>query len=137
MRLRYITLHERSVRSSLGSEPTEHELLLAARKLFNRLKRIKAVKAAVEKTGNIIFRLDLIGTPEVHFTIIMRNNKLSFSTERIAPDLAVGLHKKWFIELINQPNHPNPKQIFDNVQLRKGNVHQFKRFKSIWLECIC
>lgn len=136
MRQKHKTIHEKTTRDVSTQEPTEKELLKEAREMFNRMKRRESVKNASAKTNEVIIGFDLIGTPEVSFAIIMGNNELSFTTERLLPDLAVGIHKEWFIKLIRQPNHTNPKVILDNICLRKGNVRDFKRFKSMCLEAL-
>ncbi len=136
MRKKYKTIHEKTTRDGSTQDPTEKELIKEARKMFSRMKRRKTVKMVAEKIGDVAIRFDLIGTPEVSFAVIMGNNELKFSTDRMPPDLAVGIHKEWFIKLVNQPNHTNPKIIMDNICLRKGNVRDFKRFKSVCLETL-
>ncbi|MDI6917440.1 MAG: hypothetical protein QMC80_06550 [Thermoplasmatales archaeon] len=136
MKRKHKTIHEKTTRAASIQDPTEKELIKKARKMFNRMKRRKSVQRKAERADDIIIKFDLIGTPEVSFAVIMGNNELKFSTDRLSPDLAVGIHKKWFIKLIEQPNHSNPKVIMDNICLRKGNVRDFKRFKSICLETL-
>ncbi len=123
----YKTIHNRKKRSKKGKKVTEELLLSRAQEMFERMSKEKFVRDMARRFDNISIRVDLVGTPEVSFVLAVQKGKLKFLTEHMYTDMAVGIHKEYFLELLENPlEFGNMKVIHNNVIFRKGIVKMFK-----------
>jgi len=134
---KYRIIHERRSRTGAVTALSEKELMAKARKIFHKMKRRQVIKRIVAEMGNTSIRFDLMGIPETSFYIGINDGELKFSTDKIFPNLAVGIHKEYFAKLVeNPPQLGSVETIIDNISLRKGRVREFKRLKSILLSTV-
>ncbi|MFH1239918.1 MAG: hypothetical protein V1672_01770 [Candidatus Diapherotrites archaeon] len=114
-------------------ELSEKRLLANARKVFQKIRRRKKTKELASLLPDTAIRIDLVGSPEVSFMLLIKNGKIGFSTKRTAARLAIGIHKELFLKLIkNPPKTGNLKiALFDNIFLRKGPIREFRWLKAI------
>ena len=113
---------------------TEKELIRKARMMFQRMKKRRAVKEAVAGLQDISIRFDLIGhAPEVRFVLAIEDGELRFITDRVYADLAVGIQREYFLELIERPPGRCGKRLLSNIFLRNGAVGDFKRLKPVFM----
>jgi len=135
-------LHVRTSRGKLSAnkkrELSEKQLLAKARKAFQRIKRRKNTKELVSLLPDTTIRIDLVGSPEVSFMLLIRQGKIGFSSKRTATRLAVGIHKELFIKLIKKPLRTGNLKIalFDNIFLRKGPIREFQWLKPILVQIL-
>lgn len=115
-------------RKKRGKERTvkNDKLLEQAEIMFNNVKKEKFVSDLAKSFDDLSIRIDLIGTPEASFIIANKNGKLKFIKERIPTDMAVGIHKEYFHELMkNPPRFGNMNFVYNNIIFRKGVVKLF------------
>lgn len=113
---------------------TEKELLNEARRMFQRAKEKHAVKEAVAGLRDISIRFDLVGkAPEVSFVLAIEDGRLRFITDRVDTDLAVGIQREYFLELIERPPRWRGRKLLSNIFLRNGIVKDFKRLKPLFM----
>ena len=135
-------LHARTSRGRLPAnkkrELSEKRLLAKARKVFQRFKRRKNTRELVSLLPDTAIRIDLVGSPEVSFMLLIKDGKIGFSSKRKAARLAIGIHKQLFSKLIkNPPKTGNLKiALFDNIFLRKGPVREFRWLKPILVQVL-
>jgi len=135
-------LHARKRRGKVSSkrkrELSEKRLLASARKVFQKISRRKKTKELVSFLPDTAIRIDLVGSPEVSFMLLIKNGKVGFSSKRTPARLAVGIHKELFSKLIkNPPKTGNLKiALFDNIFLRKGPVREFRWLKPILVQIL-
>lgn len=135
-------LHVRKGRGRLSAskkrELSEKQLLAKARKVFKRIERRKNTKQLVSLLPDTAIRIDLVGSPEVSFMLLIRDGKIGFSTKRTAARIAVGLHKELFSGLIEKPPKTGNLKIalFDNIFLRKGPVREFQWLKPLLIQIL-
>lgn len=135
-------LHPRTKRGEISSikrnELSEKELLAEARKLFQRIKKRKKVIQLVPYLPNRAIRVDLVGFPEVNFTISINKGKLAFSSKRTNVDLAIGIHKNLFLKLTRDKllNAGTLTNVVDSVFLRKGPIREFRMLKPLLMQII-
>ncbi|MBU4501468.1 MAG: hypothetical protein KKA79_02670 [Nanoarchaeota archaeon] len=123
----YRTIHDKEERGKKKRRLSEELLISKAEEVFERMSKEKFIRDLAKRLDNISIRIDLIGTPETSFIIAVKKGKLKFLTEHIYADMAVGIHKKYFLELLeNPPEFGNMKIIHNNIIFRKGRVKLFK-----------
>lgn len=132
-------LHGRTKRGTLSSneeiELSEEELLAKAKKLFQRIKRKKNIQELVPYLPDTSIRIDLVGSPEVSFMLLVKKGKLCFSSERMNARLAIGIHKQLFLKIVENPQKiGNLHALLDNIFLRKGPVREFQWLKPILMQ---
>ncbi|MBI5073533.1 hypothetical protein HZA99_06975 [Candidatus Woesearchaeota archaeon] len=139
---KYQILHPRKKRNKLSSKKElalqKESLLKKAKELFVHMKKNHVVKQHVLVIKDMSIRIDLIGVPQVSFTIALMNSKLHFITDKIDTDMAIGMHKDFFLRLTdNPPQYGNMKiQLFNNIFLRRGNVLMFHCMKPILVNAL-
>ncbi len=139
---KYQTLHPRKKRNKLSSKKEQalqkEALLKKAKELFARMKKNHVVKQHVLLIKDMSIRIDLIGVPQVSFTIALINSKLNFITDKIDTDMAIGIHKDFFLKIVdNPPQYGNMKiQLFNNIFLRRGNILMFQCMKPILVNAL-
>jgi len=135
-------LHARKHRGKLSAnkkkELSEKYLLAKARKVFQKIKRRKNTKEAVSLLPDTAIRIDLVGSPEVSFMILIRKGKLSFSSKKTNARLAIGIQKELFLKLIKKPLRTGNLKLalFDKIFLRKGPIREFQWLKPILLQIL-
>ena len=131
---KYKTIHDRKKRGGREKRSlSEKALLEKAQKLFNSVSKEKIVRDLAKSFGNMTLRVDLVGTPEVSFIIAVQNRKLKFVTDKLYTDMAIGIHKEYFLELVkNPPELGNMNIIYNNIIFRKGVVKMFKRSRPLF-----
>lgn len=123
----YRIIHDRKKRGKNKRGLSKNLLLSKAKEMFERMNKEKFVRDMAKKFNNLSIRVDLIGTPEVSFVLAVQNGKLKFLTEQVYSDIAVGIHKEYFLELLkNPPQFGNMKLVHNNIFFRKGRVKMFK-----------
>lgn len=128
----YRTIHDKKKRGRRRRKITEELLLSKAREMIERMNKEKFVRDMAKRFEDLSVRIDLIGTPEVSFVLAARKGKLKFLTDHVYADMAVGIHKEYFLELLkNPPEFGNMKIIHNNIIFRKGMVKLFKYFKPL------
>lgn len=128
----YKTIHNKKKRGRKRKEITEELLLSRAREMFERVNKEKFVRDLAKRFENLSIRVDLVGTPEVSFILAVQKGKLKFLTDHMYTDMAVGVHKEYFLELLeNIPEFGNMKVIHNNIIFRKGRVKIFKYAKPL------
>lgn len=133
----YRVLYERKARGNSRTF-SEKYLLRKAEEIFNRIKDKEGIRQEAKRLGNMRLRIDLTGTPEVSFVIEVKNSKLRFIPGKKYTDVAVGIKKEYFVQLINNPpQYGNMKNIlFDKIFLKKGSLREFIRLKQIVIEAL-
>lgn len=131
---KYRTIHERKKRRGREKRSlSEKALLEKAQKLFDGISKEKIIKDLAKSLGNMALRIDLVGTPEVSFIIAAKSGKLKFITDKIYTDMAIGVHKEYFLELVkNPPKLGNMNIVYNNIIFRKGAVKMFKRSRPFF-----
>lgn len=135
-------LHARTSRGKQSAnkkrELSKKQLLAKARKVFQKIKRRKSTKELVAWLPDTTIRVDLVGSPEVSFMLLIRKGKLCFSSKKTAARLAVGIHKELFSKLIKKPPRTGNLKIalFDNIFLRKGPVREFQWLKPVLIQIL-
>lgn len=131
---RYTTIHNRKKRGGRRKRNTSEEKLIEkARAIYNVMKKEKIIKDLAKSFDDISLKVDLVGTPEVSFIIAVENGKLKFLTDKRYTDMAIGIHKNYFLELVKNP--PKWRSInlrYNNIIFRKGVVRMFKQSKSLF-----
>lgn len=139
---KYQILHPRKKRHKLSPKKEQalqrEALLKKAKELFAHMKKNFIVRQHVLLIKDMSIRIDLIGVPQVSFTIALINSKLNFITDKINTDMAIGMHKDFFLKLTdNPPRYGNMKiQLFNNIFLRRGNVLMFQCMKPILVNAL-
>ena len=139
---KYQTLHPRRKRNKLSSKKElalqKESLLKKAKEFFANMKKNQVVKQHVLVIKDMSIRIDLIGVPQVSFVIALINSKLHFITDKIDTDMAIGMHKDFFLKLVNNPpQYGNMKiQLFNNIFLRRGNTLMFQCMKPILVNAL-
>ncbi len=135
-------LHARTKRGSLSANKKrklgEMQLLAIARGVFHKIKRRKSTKELVSWLPDTTIRIDLVGSPEVCFMLLVRQGKLGFSSKRTAARLAIGIHKELFSKLVKKPPRTGNLKIalFDNIFLRKGPIREFQWLKPTLVQIL-
>ncbi|MBU2639319.1 MAG: hypothetical protein KKG75_01280 [Nanoarchaeota archaeon] len=137
------TLHKRKIIKKLSSKEkydfSEKELLKKARRLYNDMIKKDIVKETAKKIGYISCRMDLTGVPEISFSIVIENGKIQFvSGKNDDTDMAIGMSKKFFVDLVNNPpKYGNMKIVlFNNISLRRGNIKLFQSMKPLLVNAL-
>lgn len=127
----YRTIHDTKKRGK-NRDISKESLLSKAQEMFKRMNKEKFVQDLAKRFNNFSMRVDLVGTPEVSFVLAIQQGKLKFLTEKIYTDIAVGIHKEYFLELLkNPPEFGNMKIIHNNIFFRKGRVKLFEYAKPL------
>jgi len=139
--VKYQILHKRKIISKLSSKKydfSEKELLKKGKKLYNEMIKKEIVRETAKRLGYISCRIDLAGAPEVSFTIAVENGKLQFISGEKNADMAIGMSKEFFSDLVNNPpKYGNMKIIlFNNISLRKGRVKLFQSLKPLLVNAL-
>lgn len=131
---KYKIIHDRKKRGGRKKRSlSEKALLEKAEKLFNTMSKEKIIKDMAKSFDNMALRIDLVGTPEVSFIIAVQNGKLKFIADKLYTDMAIGIHKEYFLELVkNPPELGNMEIIYNNIIFRKGVVKMFKRSRPLF-----
>jgi len=131
---KYKTIHDKKKRGGRKKRSlSEKALLEKARKLFDRMGKEKIMKDLAKSFDNMALRIDLVGTPEVSFIIAAKSGKLKFITDKLYSDIAIGIHKEYFLELVkNPPLLGNMNIVYNNIIFRKGVVKMFKRSRPFF-----
>ena len=131
---KYKIIHDRKKRGGRKKRGlSEKALLDKAQKLFNSVSNEKVVKDLAKSFDNIALRVDLVGTPEVSFIIAVKSGKLKFITDKLYTDMAIGIHKEYFLELVkNPPELGNMNIVYNNIIFRKGVVKMLKRSRPLF-----
>lgn len=112
---------------------SEKALLKKAQELFDSMSKEKVIKDLAKSFDNIALRVDLVGTPEVSFIIAVKSGELKFIADKFYTDMAIGIHKEYFLELAkNPPELGNMNIIYNNIIFRKGVVKMFKRSRPLF-----
>lgn len=128
----YNIIHDRKKRGKKKRSLSKNSLLSKAREMFERMNKEEFVQDMAKRFNNLSIRIDLIGTPEVSFVLAVQQGKLKFLTEHMYTDIAVGIHKEYFLELLkNPPQFGNMKIVHNNIFFRKGRVKMFKYAKPL------
>ncbi len=123
----YLRIHDRKKRGQGERKTRDSTLLKKAEIMFNNISQEKFIKRLAKSFDDVSIRIDLVGTPEAFFIIANRKGRLKFIKERRPTDMAVGIHKEYFFELLkNPPQFGNMKFIHNNIIFRKGIVKMFK-----------
>lgn len=123
----YQTIHHRKKRGKGERKTRDSIILKKAERMFNNISKEKFVKGLAKSFDDVSIRIDLVGTPEAFFIIANKKGRLKFIKERIHTDMAVGIHKEYFLELLkNPPQFGNMNFIHNNIIFRKGIVKMFK-----------
>ena len=132
-------LHARKGRGRLSAhkkrELNKKYLLEKARKVFKRIEMKENTKQLVSLLPNTAIRIDLVGSPEVSFMLLIKDGKIGFSSKKTAAELAIGIHKELFLKLVKNPPTGNLKiALFDKIFLRKGTVREFQWLKPLLIQ---
>lgn len=123
----YLPIRKRKARGT-GKKKVEDSVIIEKAKLmFDEISQEQFVKDLAKSFEDLTIRIDLVGVPEAFFIIANENGKLRFITEKMHTDMAVGIHKEYFLELLkNPPQVGNMMFIYNNIIFRKGTVQMFK-----------
>lgn len=128
----YRIIHDKKKRGKKDNGLTGELLLSKAREMFERMNQERFVRNLAKGFEDLSIKIDLVGTPEVSFVIAVQKGKLRFLTEHVHADMAVGIHKEYFLELLeNPPRFGNMKIIYNNIIFRKGRVRVFEYAKPL------
>ena len=141
--VKYQTLHRKKTITKLSSKEeydySEKALLRKAKKLYNEMIKKKIVRETARRIGYMSCRIDLTGAPEVSFTIGVEKGKMQFIPNGgTDEDMAIGMSKEFFIDLVNDPpKYGNMKIVlFNNLYLRKGRVQLFRYLKPLLINAL-
>ncbi|MBU2497228.1 MAG: hypothetical protein KJ767_04170 [Nanoarchaeota archaeon] len=130
---KYLPIHKNKKRGKGDKTLNPEELLALVRKFFDNATKEKFVKDLAKSFDDISCRIDLVGVPETSFVLAVVKGKLKFLSSRQNADMAMGIHKDFFLDLIqNPPKFGNIKLIYNNIIFRKGIVKLFKYGKPIF-----
>lgn len=135
---KYLPIYERKVRGLEDKAIIEskEELIGKAYNLFNRLKKRKHIKEAAAGLPDTTIRVDLVNPPELSFIITIENGKLKFTKDRLYTNVAVGIHKELFSEIINNPRKFNVGLVLNNIHLRKGTVRHILLLRPLLIKVL-
>ena len=123
----YTIIHDRKKRGNGRKKTKDADILNKVEQMFNEITKEKFIRDMAKSFDNISIRVDLIGTPEISFIIENEKGRVKFIRERIDTDMAVGIHKEYFLELLKTPpKFGNMMFIYNNIIFRKGVVKMFK-----------
>jgi len=135
-------LHARTSRGKQSAnkkkELSKKQLLATARKVFQKIKKRKKTRELVSHLPDTTIRIDLVGSPEVSFMLLIRKGKIGFSSKKTAARLALGIHKQLFTKLIKKPPKTGNLKIalFDKIFLRKGPIMEFQWLKPVLIQIL-